>query len=419
MFYLNSERSESGRQCVQQKIRDVNLKQIFNLIHEGKAKSRVELVHATGLSPAAVSSLTEMLIHDHIATEVGPNKEHRGGGRKPILLQINPHGAQIPVFCIGPLGVEYTLYDLTCNVIEKKFRPYLLEREKSSKTFNCGSIYSEIIRDILLNQSEQLVCESIPAILLCFPGVRLLDAGVLLLTGLDVTIPISSFLDLEAELNIPIFAGNTSIALAYAEKKLLDAEGTGDDDLIYINICSGVGSGIIRNGQPVGRSGGFPGEIGHMTIQMNGRSCPCGNKGCLERYVSIGAIIDEVRQAVANDTSGMYANTLRDLLLNTTPEKIGQAYTDGIIPVREALDRIAARLCAGIYSVVNVTGIRYIALGGIRMLGEKYLQKLDEILKNDGKCFLMKDVTLCYSKASEGDESLGIAKYYIDNQFVN
>ena len=418
LFYLNSEWSSSEARSQQKRIRDLNRRQLFGLIHSGRANSRAEMASISGLSPSAVSSLTEELLAEKLLMEAGPDPEHRGDGRKPIVLRPNPAGAQFAVFTIDSLGVNYALFNLNCAPVEHIFRP-CVRTHPAGRDDGRGREYVTIMREILESQSRRLVQEKLPALLLSFPGVWLKEEDILLLTGVGATIPLESLRALEADFSIPVFIGNTSVALAYAEKKALDRAGRPVDDLIYINICSGVGSGVIRDGQPVCKVGEISGEIGHITIELNGRACSCGNRGCLEQYVSAGAIIDEVRIAVAADRSGCYSGELRDILADTTLERIGRAYAQGVGPVCEALDLIAHRLSAGISSIVNVTGIRHVIVGGVRMLGDGFLQRVCDLLTDGGRRFLMKDVELAYDELAEDAESLGILQYYIDNVFMS
>jgi len=209
------------------------------------------------------------------------------------------------------------------------------------------------------------------------------------------------------------------MSLAYAEKKYLDANGQAVDDLIYVNACDGVGAGILCDGEIYMRSSRISGEIGHMTIQVGGRPCPCGNYGCLEQYVNFNAVIETVREAVVKERSGLYSDALRSLLTETTLEKIGRAYDDRIAPVCRALDDIAEKLFAGIYSTVSVTGIKCVIIGGgIERLGEGFLNKLRSFLEGRRGKVLMKGVTMMYPHVGTYGDSIGIAQYFIHKVFT-
>ena len=202
------------------------------------------------------------------------------------------------------------------------------------------------------------------------------------------------------------------------KKKYRDAHGTNVDDLIYINICDGVGAGIILDGEMLMRSGRIAGEVGHITVEIGGRPCPCGNSGCLERYVNINAIVETVQDAVAQDRSGSHSDLIRVLLERPTLELIGKAYDEGVEPVRNALDEIAEKLFAAIYSMVNVTGIKCVVVGGLERMGEGFLNKLRSFMQGRRGQMWMRDMSIMYPQTGEQADSVGLAQYFIDSAFT-
>ncbi|MGI6237100.1 MAG: ROK family protein [Candidatus Excrementavichristensenella sp.] len=408
MFYLNPANDTVERLKPQQALRSANLKLLFDLILSRQAENRAELARASGLSPAAVSALIDELIFAGLIREAGTSTVHTGGGRRPINLVMDPTGAHFPVFSIGDCGISYTLLDLNGQILETIFRPCLQSGDN-------GILYGQIIEDVLHRQSEYIDLAKSPAILISLPGVYLEEEKLFLLTGFDMTFSAEGFFGLEERMGIPVFVGNASNALGYAQLQHYHNLGIPVDELIYLNICAGVGSGVLFANQPAPHRGRLSGEIGHMIISMNGRPCPCGQKGCLEQYVSIDAILAEVRDAISQDTSGLYENKLRDLLSETTLERIGQADAEGVAPVAQALDRIAQRLFAGIYGMVNLTGIRRVVIGGIEALGPNFLDRLRSHLSGEG--YLMHGVSLCYADLPPESDARGVARYYIDHAF--
>ncbi len=84
---------------------------------------------------------------------------------------------------------------------------------------------------------------------------------------------------------VPAVLGNDANAAALGEWRY--GAGKGYNDLLVVTLGTGVGSGFIVNGQLVLGAHGNAGELGHMTLVMDGRPCTCGRNGCLEAYVSI------------------------------------------------------------------------------------------------------------------------------------
>lgn len=81
--------------------------------------------------------------------------------------------------------------------------------------------------------------------------------------------------------------------------------GRGHRHLLYVNVGTGIGAGVVLNGRLYRGADGLAGEIGHVTVARNGRSCACGKRGCLEAYASGRAIggPEVTRAAAAGDAS--------------------------------------------------------------------------------------------------------------------
>ncbi|MBQ2737602.1 MAG: ROK family protein [Clostridia bacterium] len=95
----------------------------------------------------------------------------------------------------------------------------------------------------------------------------------------------------------PVFLANDANAAAYAEA--LWGVGQGSPSLVAITLGTGVGGGIVINGNIWDGFNGFAAEIGHMVIRAEGRECPCGKRGCLEAYCSATGLIRETRRMMS------------------------------------------------------------------------------------------------------------------------
>lgn len=93
---------------------------------------------------------------------------------------------------------------------------------------------------------------------------------------------------LEAQLGLPVRCANDANLIALGEAYY--GTGQGLDSLVVVTIGTGVGSGLILNGKLWEGVRGFASEFGHLTVEPDGLPCPCGNRGCLEQYVSATAI---------------------------------------------------------------------------------------------------------------------------------
>lgn len=100
--------------------------------------------------------------------------------------------------------------------------------------------------------------------------------------------------------DLPSAITNDANAAAIGEMQFGAAKGM--KDFIVITLGTGLGSGIVVNGQLVYGADGFAGEIGHTIYDVNGRACGCGRKGCLEAYVSAGGIKRTVFELLSEST---------------------------------------------------------------------------------------------------------------------
>lgn len=406
----------------QQTIKEENIKLLFNLVKDNEQISRAGLVRKTKLSPTTVSILVDELLQANLLIETGLGSSDMPG-RKPINLRVCAGGRQIPVISLSRWGVHYTLYDLELNEIETCFVEHLSDQYGGFDSSNVsdpdsGNDYCEIIYDILVNKSKQINRNKVVAVCITFPGIFLEKEQKLSYSAMRVSIKLDAIKLLESKLSLPVFFGNSSMCLAYAEKNTLSRMGRQVKDLIYINVTDGVGAGIVYNNQVMMGSDSSAGEIGHVSIDYNGKPCPCGNHGCLEQYINTDAIKSAAREALAEGHGKGVMGTVPGRVKDITLESISEAYDNGVTAIRNLLKNIAKMLYTGINNAVCITGIKQVVLGGgIERLGAGFLNELLRQGKDNGNSFLMRDVLISYTMSGSKGDSVGIAEYFIENIF--
>lgn len=422
MHYLSEPDGGIEKLTNQQLIKEENIKCLFNLLNRKREMARADMVRMTGLSPTTVSALVDELVRENLVVETGYARTMQTG-RKPINLRINGAGRQIPVFSFSRWGVRYTLYNLQLEELESIFVPHDAERyggfgaEAEDTNPEAGGDYAEIIRDILLNRAQLYHPEIALVVCISFPGIYLPEHRRFSLSAMHISLKLDTLAALEKEIGVPIFFGNSSQSLAYAEKKRLDSIGSHTDDLIYVNVCEGVGAGIIAGGEIFAGKDNFAGEIGHVTINYNGKPCSCGGRGCLEQYVNVDAVVERAAQIAAFKPVEAF-KSIQEHPGVLTLEMIGAAYDSGDAEIISAIDNVAAQLFAGIYSVVCVTGIRRVIIGGgIERLGEGFLKRLRFLAKRTNGNVLMHGLTFDYGCIAAENSGIGVAEYFIDKKF--
>jgi len=170
---------------------------------------------------------------------------------------------------------------------------------------------------------------------------------------------------MQDRLGVPAVLGNDANAAALGEWRY--GAGQGFDDLLVVTIGTGVGSGFIVNGKLVLGSAGNAGELGHMTVAVDGRACTCGRKGCLETYVSIRGM----RQTYAELADDL------DVLKEDGVKCIADAAHHGDVAALRTFEETVRWLAVGLANAVAVTGPgRIVLFGGIVRSGDLLLAPL-------------------------------------------
>ncbi len=124
------------------------------------------------------------------------------------------------------------------------------------------------------------------------PGVLSLSPNLPGLANVDIAGPLAE------RLKLPVALANDALAAAYGEYLLMPQR---PDNLVYLGLGTGVGGGLILGSKPYAGEHGVSMEVGHIIVQPGGRSCGCGNRGCLERYASASGVAISYRELAGVD----------------------------------------------------------------------------------------------------------------------
>lgn len=177
------------------------------------------------------------------------------------------------------------------------------------------------------------------------------------------------------ELGIPVVVTNDAKAAAMGEMKYGVAVGM--NNFVELTLGTGVGSGIVANGQLIYGFDGFAGELGHMIVEPNGRPCGCGRKGCLETYCSATGV---VRTTIAMLEESPEATSLRDIATDKlTSYEVYKAAMAGDAMAQEVFKQTGRRIgiaCANIATFLSPEA--FIFFGGLAQAGELLLRPIEE-----------------------------------------
>ena len=169
---------------------------------------------------------------------------------------------------------------------------------------------------------------------------------------------------LQKELKIPVIVLNDVRAATWGEWH--HGAGIGKTELICLFIGTGIGGGIVCNNQLLTGSNNSAGELGHITIELNGPECTCGNRGCLEAFAGGWALAKRARAEIEGETTAGAA------ILKQALDKVGdvsarhliEAAREGDSLAQEIINDAIEAITAGCVSFVNAFNPSCLILGG-------------------------------------------------------
>ena len=160
----------------------------------------------------------------------------------------------------------------------------------------------------------------------------------------------------------PLVVLNEATAAIWAE--LTHGAAVGARDVVMASLGTGIGGGVVLGGELVGGHHGFAGEFGHMVVDPEGPACPCGKRGCWERYASGSGLAWLAREAAAAGAAGRVVELAGGDPGDVRGEHVTTAAAEGDASALAVVDRFAWWLALGLANLVAVLDPELIVLGG-------------------------------------------------------
>lgn len=342
------------RRINQEDLRNHNLSVTLDtLLRAQKPMSRADLAKETGLTKATLSLLASMLIESGVVQEGEPvvsttygrpstPLEIRGGSIAGIGLQINTDGYGCLALDLNgdTLGREWVSEDMTGT------DPYEIFAKLDAMTFPLESR--------LKRRGRKVVGAGF-----ALPGIVTDDMWLLVARNLGwENVNLTRF---NVVRRLDVVAGNEAKMAAIAQIPGYATERAPflnvvdrTDSFIYLSTDIGIGGAVVRDGEVVMGSHGFAGEIGHLSVAMDGPLCSCGRHGCLEAFAGRRALVEAA--GIAEDGDATSSEAI-DMFL--------QRWRAGDSDVAKVVDQAADALVSAIASAVNLVDVDTVLLGGL------------------------------------------------------
>jgi len=214
--------------------------------------------------------------------------------------------------------------------------------------------------------------------------------------------------DIEKGTGLPVTIENDANVAALGER--WQGAGNNANDVVFVTLGTGVGGGIIANGQLLQGQNGAAGEIGHVTVDPDGFQCTCGKKGCLETIASATGIV-----RVARDRASEYAGTseLKAMLDDgqdiSAKDVFDLAKKDDDLAMIVA-DYVCDSLGFVLGNIANTLNPKYVVIGGgVSAAGEFLLNKVDVAMRKNEFATIKDSTELRLASLGNGAGVIGAA----------
>lgn len=279
----------------QEMMRKINKGNILNLIREKKPVSRSELAKITGMSPTSVGRIVSELIELGLIkeTELASSKVV---GRKALLLDTEPNSVYAVCVQIDEDVSRIGIIDFDGTIIEE--RSCICDAHSMDWREFSNRICEEIEKIIAETYFEK---SKIIGVGIGLPGLIDNVNGIVLFSPQLRWENVKLTEYFKNRLGYHITIDNVIKAKALAENTYGSARDA--KRMVFVHFGTGVGSALIVDNRIYRGITNSAGEIGHTTINPNGRLCDCGRRGCLQTYITERALLQEAR--TIKDISGI------------------------------------------------------------------------------------------------------------------
>jgi len=365
---------------------------ILRLIWREKRISRADIAEQGGLSRSTVSEVVSEILPMGLVAEVGLGKSR--GGRRPVLLEFQDAACVILGVEMGAAHVDVALTDLRGRVLSWQHRKHPVRTDPEGTR----ALIAELCDACLAESPDRsLPLVGIGVALPCpFDPARPDELSAIVLPEWNGQLGLAG---LGERYGVPVMVDNDANLGALAEHWW--GAGRGFEDFAYIKVATGIGSGHIIGGEIYRGATGVAGEIGHTSIDPNGKPCICGLNGCLVTLVGTQALLERAEELLAEFPDSEFAAGERGIRELEAAARRGDALA--LMIVREAAGHLGT-VVAGLLNLMNPS---MVVIGGdLSDVGELLLEPLRETAQ--GRT-LVRSITASEIRVSElGPKSVAI-----------
>ncbi|UQX03582.1 ROK family transcriptional regulator [Streptomyces sp. RerS4] len=337
----------------QSSLHRANLERVVRAVRLAGSLTQAEIARTTGLSAATVSNIVREL-KDGGTVEV---TDTSAGGRRARSVSLSGDAGIVIGVDFGHTHLRVAVGNLAHQVLAEESEPLDVDASWVDGFDRAEALVGRLIEGIGVGRDKVI------GVGLGVPGPIDVESGTL---GSTAILPgwagINPRQELSQRLGVPVYVDNDANLGALGE--LVWGSGRGVKDLAYIKVASGVGAGLVINGQIYRGPGGTAGEIGHITLDESGPVCRCGNRGCLETFAAARYVLPLLQ--------GSHGPEL-------TMEGVVELAREGDPGCRRVVTDVGRHIGSGVASLCNLLNPSRVVLGGsLAEAGELVLAPIRE-----------------------------------------
>lgn len=385
-------------------MKQINRALILRRIYDCSGIDRASLAKLTSLSPATVTNIVGELIRERLVEEKGVAEST--GGRRPILLNINPTRYLSVGMKIGVGYLDYTLFDLLGNPVAAD--RVIIDGEPPQAVVDKTA---EIIDGWRRGYGDSILGMGIAV-----SGLVDTTTGTIknsfLLGWKDV--PMGKMLSEACHIKTVVMNDADSFALA----QFLKGRAREYRNCVFLTLGVGIGGALAIDGKLHTSSAGV-GEFGHMAINRDGETCSCGSSGCLEAYISFYALARKVSQSTSSQE-------LRDLYSHTRATETSEmdylkrALVEDPVTVQAVFMNMSSNLGVALKNLINMFAPEYLLIGGEALdFSDLFLEDAIAYARENAFLGLADNVVFDVDELGEPAWSLGCAFRIIESELFS
>lgn len=382
-------------------------KKIIELIRAYGECSIGELAVITDYSRTKITTSVESLLEKNIIT--AENLTEYSGGRRSKKYSLNGDYCLVAGVDIGATSIDLTIADFSGKLRQRYSEAVPV---KDGPIVVLGRVCS--LLEKMLQESGRSI-DTLYGIGIGVPGPVDFSAGTLvsppIMPGWDrypITQTVQQWFPTAS-----VVVDNDVNLMALGE--VYQGAGKGVEDLIFVKIGTGIGAGIICEGRIYRGTSGCAGDIGHISVDKNGPTCHCGNKGCLEAMAGGPAIVERSLKAAQTGKSPILLNYYEKNGNVLRPEDIGDASREGDTLAIEVIRESGQFIGEVLASLVNFYNPGMIVIGGgVSNLGNLLLSSIRQTILRRSLPLATRDLLVVFSEIGPDAGVIGAINLAMD-----